>query len=117
MNRPPIYQFNTNLEIIAEYKSLSEVERITGMYARTVSSAMTKHRLCQKKWYFSRKKDFVPLKWMNEKKGKQFSVVVSQEIWDKMLLLIGQRNKQNIFRGLLAEWIEKEEQKIALNSQ
>jgi hypothetical protein len=40
--------------------------------------------------------------------GKKFTVVVTKEIWDDLLVTIGQRNKQDIFRKLLQDWIKNE---------
>ena len=107
-----IYQYNSDLQIIAEYPSLLEVERITGIPMKTVSSAIKKQSYCRKYCYFSRHKDFVP--WevtRGEKAGKKFVVTVTDGIWDRMLFLIGQRKKQDIFRKLLLDWMNKEEKK------
>ena len=107
-----IYQYNSDLQIIAEYPSLLEVERITGIPMKTVSSAIKKQSYCRKRFYFSRHKNFVP--WESprgEKAGKKFVVTVTDGIWDRMLFLIGQRKKQDIFRKLLLDWMNKEEKK------
>jgi hypothetical protein len=44
--------------------------------------------------------------------GKKFTVVVTKEIWDDLLVTIGQRNKQDIFRKLLQDWIKNEKDAI-----
>jgi hypothetical protein len=110
--RKMIYQYNSSLEIIAEFPTLSEGERITGIPEKTISSAINKQSYCRKYCYFSRKKNFVP--WESprgEKAGKKFVVTVTDSVWDRMLPLIGQRKKQDIFRKLLLDWMNKEEGK------
>ena len=44
--------------------------------------------------------------------GKKFTIVVTKEIWDTLLVTIGQRNKQDIFRKLLQDWIKNEKDDI-----
>ena len=105
-----IYQYNSALQIIAEYPSLKEAERITGILEKTISSATLRGGLCKGVWYFSRKTDFVPQERLKgEKAGNKFTVIVSDGVWDRLLVAIGQRKKQDIFRNLLLEWLENEE--------
>lgn len=107
-----IYQYNSDLQIIAEFPTLLEVERITGIPMKTVSSAINKQSYCRRYCYFSRHKDFVP--WESprgEKAGKKFVVTVTDDIWDRMLVLIGHRKKQDIFRNLLLEWMAINEER------
>lgn len=105
-----VYQYNSDLQIIAEYANVFEAERITGIPEKTVRSSIFKRSLCRKTWYFSREKNFVP--WgenrRREKAGKKFVVTVSDQMWDELLVLIGQRKKQDVFRDLLRDWINKE---------
>lgn len=107
-----IYQYNIILEIVSEYPNLKEAERITGIPEGTISCATLRGSLCRGKWYFSRKTDFFPPERLKgEKAGKKFVVTVTDGMWDKMLVLIGQRKKQDIFRNLLAEWIKENEER------
>jgi hypothetical protein len=105
-----VYQYNSDLQIIAEYANVFEAERITGIPEKTLRSSIFKRSLCRKTWYFSREKNFVP--WVEnrrgEKAGKKFVVTLPDKMWDELLVLIGQRKKQDIFRDLLREWIDKE---------
>lgn len=108
-----IFQYSRELEVVAHYPTLKEAERITGIPERTISAATLRGSLCREMWYFSRRNEgFVPPgRTKGEKRGKKFTVMVSDEVWDRMLSAIGQRNKQDIFRHLLSEWLENEERK------
>lgn len=107
-----IYQYNSDLQIIAEHPNLKEAQRITGISGKTISSAVLRGSLCKSGWYFSRRMDFVPQERLKgEKAGNKFTVIVSDRIWDRLLVAVGQRKKQDIFRNLLLEWLENEERK------
>jgi len=108
-----VYQFDRNSSLVAVYKSLSQAQAATSIPIRTIRSACMRGGLCNKKYYFSncdvmkkgaRKKGEVP--------GKKFTVVVTKEIWDDLLVTIGQRNKQDVFRKLLQDWIKNEKDAI-----
>ena len=43
--------------------------------------------------------------------GRKFSVMVNPQMWDDFLSCLGQRNKQDIFRSLIKNWIESENDK------
>jgi hypothetical protein len=107
-----IFQLSKTLEVICEYESVRDVERIWNIPEKTVSSALFKGSLCRGQWYFSRSREFLPPSRLRaEKMGKKFTVMVSDEVWDRLLLAIGQRKKQDIFRNLLLEWLSNEERK------
>lgn len=107
-----IYQFDSKVNFLSEYPSLSEAERITGIADATISSAIFKKGLCRGKWYFSRDKGFVPQpRLKNPVAGQKFTVTVTDDVWDRFLVALGQRKKQDIFRNLLLEWLENEERK------
>jgi hypothetical protein len=108
-----VYQFDRNSSLVATHKSFSEAQSATSIPIRTIRSACERGGLCNKKYYFSsspvmvkgaRKKGEVP--------GKKFTVVVTKEIWDTLLVTIGQRNKQDIFRKILQDWIKNEKEYI-----
>lgn len=102
-----IYQYNSDLQIVAEYTTLKEAERITGIPEKTVSSSIVKGSFCRFQWYFSRHKEFVPWERLkSHKAGRKFTVMVTDEVWEEILRLAGQRNKQDIFRELLKNWID-----------
>ena len=105
-----IYQFDSDVKLIAVYASLLEAERITGIADSTLSSAIFKKGLCRGKWYFSRKRDFHPEPLLkNPIAGQKFTVTVTDDVWDRFLIALGQRKKQDIFRNLLLEWLQNEE--------
>jgi len=105
-----IYQFDSDLKLIAVYPSLLEAERITGIADSTLSSAIFKKGLCYGKWYFSRNRNFQPHpRLKNPVAGQKFTVTVTDDVWDRFLIALGQRKKQDIFRNLLLEWLQNEE--------
>ena len=107
-----IYQYNSDLQIVAEHRTLMEASKALGIPEKTISSATLKGSFCRFQWYFSRHTEFVPWESLKgEKMGKKFTVIVSDRIWDRLLIAIGQRKKQDIFRNLLLEWLENEERK------
>lgn len=107
-----IYQYNSDLQIVGEYRTLMEASLALGIPERTICSAVLRGSFCRLQWYFSRHKEFVPWETLKgEKMGRKFTVMVSYEVWDRMLVAIGQRKKQDIFRHLLYEWLENEERK------
>lgn len=108
-----IYQFDNDVNLIAVYPSLKEAERITGIPDSTIGTAINRRGICRDKYYFSRKREFEPrLSLINPVAGQKFTVTVTNEVWDEMLVLIGQRKKQDIFRTLLRQWIENEKKKF-----
>jgi len=107
-----IYQFDVDVTLIAVYPSLKEAERVTGIADSTIGTAIYRRGICRDKWYFSREREFEPrLRIYNPVAGKRFTVTVTDEIWDRLLVAVGQRKKQDIFRNLLLEWLENEERK------
>lgn len=107
-----IYQYNSDLQIIAQHRTLEDASRALGVPMKTLSSAIVKKSFCRLQWYFSHDTEFVlPQKPVKEKGGRKFTVMVKNSVWDRMLVVIGQRNKQDIFRNLLSGWLENEERK------
>lgn len=105
-----IYQFDSKGTLVSVYPSLLEAERITGIADSTISSAIFKKGLCRGKWYFSKKRDFKPEpRLKNPVAGQKFTVTVTDDVWDRLLIAIGHRKKQDIFRNLLLAWLIKEE--------
>jgi hypothetical protein len=107
-----IYQFDLDLNLIATYDTLMDASDATGIPFGTLSSSTLRRAVCRNKYYFGRSSTIIPASRARSfKPGSKFTVLVTNEIWDEMLVLIGQRKKQDIFRDLLKEWIEKEKQK------
>jgi hypothetical protein len=108
-----VYQFDRDCSLMAVYKSLSEAQAGTSIPIRTIRSACMRGGLCDKKYYFSSSPVMVKgVRVKGEVPGKKFTVVVTKEIWDTLLVTIGQRNKQDIFRKLLQDWIKNEKDAI-----
>ena len=104
-----VYQFDRDCSLMVVYKSLSEAQKATSIPIRTIRSACMRGGLCNKKYYFSSSSVMLKGARKNgEVPGKKFTVVVTKEIWDDLLVTIGQRNKQDIFRKLLQDWIKNE---------
>lgn len=104
-----IYQFDKDLALIGRYKTVQEAVNILSIPRNTINSAITKKGLCRGKYYFRREPVIVmPERTQGPVPGKKFTVVVTKEIWDDLLVTMGQRNKQDIFRKLLKNWIESE---------
>jgi hypothetical protein len=107
-----IYQFDLDLICIAEYTTLSEAERITGIPEKTISSAVLKGGLCRNNFYFSRSKNFViKHRVKGQTAGRKFTVTVTEKMWNDILVAIGQQNKQSVFRKLLQNWINSQNDK------
>ena len=107
-----IYQYNRELKVVAVHRTLVEASKALGIPTRTISAAITRKSLCRSVWYFSREFGFVPNNPLKgEVAGRRFAVTVTEKMWDRMLVAIGHRNKQVIFRNLLFEWLENEERK------
>ena len=45
----------------------------------------------------------------------KMSLMISEELVDEFIKAVGQRNKQDIIRGLIADWVKKEK-RIAVSS-
>jgi len=104
-----IYQFDVDLNLIKRYYSVQEAVIALSIPRNTINSAITKKGLCRGKYYFRREPEMdMPERTQGPIPGKKFTVVVTKEIWDDLLVTIGHRNKQDIFRKLLLEWLEKE---------
>ena len=105
-----IFQYNASLKVVGVHRTLEEASKALGIPVRTISAAVNKGSFCRFQWYFSRELNFVPWERIKgPKMGKKFTVMVSENVWDRLLIAVGQRKKQDIFRNLLLEWLENEE--------
>ena len=106
------YQYNTDLKVVGIHRTLEEASKAIGVPTRTIGAAVRKGSLCRFQWYFSRQLNFIPPERIkSDKAGNRFTVTVTDEVWDRLLVAVGQRKKQDIFRNLLLEWLENEERK------
>ena len=108
-----IYQFDIHLNLIERYYSVQEAVIALSLPRNTINSAITKKGLCRGRYYFRREPEMdMPKRTQGPIPGKKFTVVVTKEIWDTLLVTIGHRNKQDIFRKLLQDWIKNEKDAI-----
>lgn len=106
-----IYQFNLNLELVAEYGSLLEAQYATGISYKTISSALINSARCHDKWFFSRSIHIVPKReYIDEPLSYKIMLSLTKSLGEDFLSVIGQRNKQVIIRNLIQEWVDKEKQ-------
>ena len=107
-----IYLFSKDLKLISQYATVQEAGEFLSIPRNTINSSITKKGLCRGKYYFRREPVIImPERTQGPVPGKKFTVVVTKEIWDDLLVTIGQRNKQDIFRKLLKNWIKSENDK------
>ena len=117
-----IYQWNEKSEFIKRYSALYEIQRDTGFLMNEIEKAM-KNKNALGGYYFTR----TPMLELPVEKPTQLDInrklrynvkmtlMISEEVSDEFVKLVGQRNKQDIIRGLIADWVKKEK-RIALLS-
>lgn len=110
-----IYQWNESQTFVRKYSALWEVQRDTGFLINDVERAM-KNKYAIDGYYFTR----TPMLDIKEepntdiytnrklKHNVKMSLMISEELADKFIKQVGQRNKQDIIRGLIADWIKKD---------
>lgn len=117
-----IYQWNEKSEFIKRYSALYEVQRDTGILVNDVEKAMKSKRILGG-YYFTRTPMLElpveqPTKLDISRKLRyniKMTLMISEEVSDEFVKLVGQRNKQDIIRGLIADWVKKEK-RIAVSS-
>jgi hypothetical protein len=104
-----VFQFNLNLELIAEYESIIEAQYATGISHKTISSAMIEGHRCHRKWFFSRSIHMEPKReYIDEPLTHKIMLTLPESLGEDFLSVIGQRNKQDILRNLIRNWVDKE---------
>jgi hypothetical protein len=106
-----IYQFDNNLVLIAKYETISAASNALSIPRATISHACRQKQNCRGLYYFSKEQVMVKKVPKVKIDGKKFSVMVNPETWEEFLSCIGQRNKQDVFRELLKNWIKSENDK------
>lgn len=106
-----IYQFDTNLVLVAQYDTIVAASKALLIPSATISNACKEKQICRGQHYFSKEPIMVKKEPKVRIDGRKFSVMVNLETWEDFLSCIGQRNKQDIFRELLKNWIESENDK------
>lgn len=110
-----VYQWNESHTFVRKYSALWEVQRDTGFLVKEVEKAL-RLKYALGGYYFTRTPLLdipreVPTKFDNNRKLRhniKMSLMISEELVDDFLKQVGQRNKQDIIRGLIADWVKKE---------
>lgn len=117
-----IYQWNDKQEFVRKYSAFWEVQRDTGFLMKEIERAM-KNKSFLGGYYFTRTPMIelpveeparIELK-RNLRYNVKITLMIAEEVSDEFIKLVGQRNKQDIIRGLISEWVKKEK-KIAVLS-
>jgi hypothetical protein len=106
-----IYQWNEQTHAFSKkYGALYEIQRDTGFLMNDVIMAI-KGNYPIGGFFYTRSPmiDFdAPQSPKKLKYSVKMSLMLSEEMVDEFLPLVGQRNKQDIIRGLIEEWMKKE---------
>jgi hypothetical protein len=117
-----IYQWNEAQTFVRKYGALYEIQRDTGFLMDDVLKAM-KFKYALGGYYFTRTPMLElpveePTKLHVNRKLRhnvKMSLMISEELVDEFIKAVGQRNKQDIIRGLITDWVKKEK-RIAVSS-
>jgi len=106
-----IYQWNEQTHAFSKkYGALYEIQRDTGFLMNDVITAMKDKRPIG--GFFYTRSPMIDIDAPQTPKKLKYNVkmslMLSEAMVDEFLPLVGQRNKQEIIRGLIAEWIKKE---------
>jgi hypothetical protein len=114
-----IYQWNEQTYAFAKkYGALWEIQRDTKIPMDDVIKAMKDKRPIEG-FYYTRTPMIDLDKTMKERKLRnnvKMSLMISEELVDQFIKAVGQRNKQDIIRGLISEWVKKEKKVAVANS-
>jgi hypothetical protein len=117
-----IYQWNEGQNFVRKYGALWEIQRDTGFLMKEIERAM-KNKYALGGYYFTRTPMLevpkeTPTKIDNSRKLRhnvKMSLMISEELVDEFIKAVGQRNKQDIIRELITDWVKKEK-RIAVSS-
>jgi hypothetical protein len=106
-----IYQWNEQTHAFSKkYGALYEIQRDTGFLMDDVIKAMKDKRPIG--GFFYTRTPMIDIDAPQTPKKLKYnikmSLMLSEAMVDEFIVLVGQRNKQEIIRGLIAEWIKKE---------
>jgi len=106
-----IYQWNEHTHAFSrKYGALYEIQRDTKVSINDVIIAMKEKRPING-FYYTRSPIMDIDAQQIEPKQKmdiKTSLMMTQKMADEFISLVGQRNKQDIIRGLIEEWMKKE---------
>jgi hypothetical protein len=106
-----IFQWNEHTHAFSKkYGALYEIQRDTGFPMDDVIKAMKGNYPIG--GFFYTRSPMIDLDAPQAPKKLKYSVkmslMLSEDMVDEFLPLVGQRNKQDIIRGLIVEWMKKE---------
>jgi hypothetical protein len=106
-----IFQWNEHTHAFSKkYGALYEIQRDTKVLMDDVLKAMKEKRPIGG-FYYTRSPMMDIDAQQQEPKQKldiKTSLMMTQKMADEFISLVGQRNKQDIIRGLIEEWIKRE---------
>jgi hypothetical protein len=106
-----IYQWNEQTHAFSKkYGALWEIQRDMGFPMQDVITAMKEKRPIGG-FYYTRSPMMDIDAQQQEPKQKlniKTSLMMTQKMADDFISIVGQRNKQDIIRGLIEEWMKKE---------
>jgi len=106
-----IYQWNEQTHAFSrKYGALYEIQRDTKVLMDDVLKAMKEKRPIGG-FYYTRSPMIdidAQKKETKQKLDIKTSLMMTQKMADEFISLVGQRNKQDIIRGLIEEWMKKE---------
>jgi hypothetical protein len=109
-----IYQWNEQTHAFSKkYGALYEIQRDTGFLMDDVLKAMKDKRPIGG-FYYTRTPMIdidAPQRGAKQKMDIKTTLMMTQEMADEFISIVGQRNKQDIIRGLIGDWIKKEKKK------
>jgi len=108
-----IYQWNESQTFVRKYKAIIEID--INYPLKDVIRAI-KYKFPLGGYYYTRTPLLdipkeVPIKLDTNRKLRhniKMSLMISEELVDDFLKQVGQRNKQDIIRGLISDWVKKE---------
>jgi hypothetical protein len=109
-----IYQWNeTSYAFVRKYGALYEIQRDMGFPMQDVITAMKEKRPIG--GYFFTRTPMIdldaPQKAAKAKNSVKVSLMLSEGMADEFVALVGQRNKQDIIRDIIGQWIKNEKKK------
>ena len=109
-----IYQWNEQTHAFSKkYGALYEIQRDMGLPMQDVITAMKEKRPIG--GYFFTRTPMIdldaPQKAAKAKNSVKVSLLLSEGMADEFVALVGQRNKQDIIRDIIGQWIKNEKKK------
>jgi len=105
-----IYQWNEQTRaFVKEYGALYEIHRDLGILMEDVILSINDGRPVGG-FFFTITPTLDEPTPMKPKNNIKISLMLSEELLDDFVVMVGQRNRQEIIRNLMAEWVKKEKE-------